>query len=545
MNIKILSKDDTLKIISDETFISTWKSLAGNTTHCTVIQEYGFVVSWYQSYLDKYKPMMLLGYDDEENIVGILPLAIAYDTGHLSHAGEDQAEYHSWICAKEYEEAFLIQSLISIKKEFNTKQWKWGWMPPEVNIDWFDSSLLKENGIYINSITSESPLHNLENPDKLHRLKKNRANKSKINRLKRKGELRIERIRDRGYAEELFEVIMAQYNFRHLALYNHIPFESDKNKRIWHLNQMDIMPENTHFTVLWHGDELLACNIGYCTTDKVLLGFTSYDPSKGADSPGSIFLIKLLEFIKEEGYNVLDLTPGGDSYKERFSNAHINLVKPTICFNKYYKIKDYTATSLLHYIKKYFKTKDIMSMKDLIRKNISLLRKKVLEPKNTMYSYYVYRGETEEIGYNNNIFSILNDQQYTDLLLYQQSNDILSPKELTYSAIKKFERGDRLYTMTSDEKLIAFAWLAGSGKKHWRPSLKDKINYKKNSLYIYDFYTSNKSRKNNIFQSCIQSILKEIQNEKISALYLIKPIDIDKKVVNKLGFSPIQFDANQ
>ncbi len=66
--------------------------------------------------------------------------------------------------------------------------------------------------------------------------------------------------------------------------------------------------------------------------------------------------------------------------------------------------------------------------------------------------------------------------------------------------------------------------------------MKNKINYKKNSLYIYDFYTSDKSRKNDIFQSCIQGILKEIQNEKISALYLVKPADIDKKVVNRVGF---------
>jgi hypothetical protein len=157
-----------------------------------------------------------------------------------------------------------------------------------------------------------------------------------------------------------------------------------------------------------------------------------------------------------------------------------------------------------------------------------------LEPKNTTSSYYIYKGETEKIIYND-IFPILHYQQYTDLLLYQQSNNILSLKELVYSAMKKFERGDRLYTMVSN-KLLAFVWLAGSGKKHWRPTLKHKINYKKNSLYIYDFYTSDKSRKNEIFQSCIQGILKDMQNEKISALYLVKPADINQKIVNSVGF---------
>ncbi len=537
MKIRILSEDDTLKIISDEEFISIWKSLAENTIHCTIIQEYGFVVSWYQSYLDKYKPMIVLGYDEEENIIGILPLAISHDTGQLSHAGENQAEYHSWICSKEYEETFLVQSLISIKKECKLGKWKWGWLPPQSNINWFNSELLKKNGIYINNITSESPLHNLENPDKLHRLKKNKANKSKINRLKRKGELRIERISDREYAEKLFDVIITQYNFRQLSLYNHIPFQLDKNKRAWHLNQMDIMPENTHFTVLWHGDELLACNIGCCTTDKVLLGLTSYDPTKGTCSPGTIFVIQLLEFLKEEGYTFLDLTPGGDSYKERFSNEHISLVKPTICFNQYNQIKDYTLISLRNLLKKRFSARDFALLQSLSKKSIpALLKRKVQEYKDGNSSYFSYKGEIKEIIHKDNL-PPLRLQQYNDLLLYQNKEGILTHKEIVNTAMKKFERGDRLYTMVSNTELIAFVWIANSGKKHWHPHLVKNINYTENSLFIYDFYTSDKIRKDEIFQFCIQEVLKDIQNEKVSIMHLVKPINIDKTTINQIGFS--------
>jgi len=534
MIIKILSKNDTLKIISNKKFISTWKYLAEITSHCTLIQEYGFVVSWYQSYLDKYKPMMVLGYDKKENIIGILPLAIAYNTGYLSHAGEDQAEYHGWICPKEYEEEFLVQVLISIKKEYNPKKWKWGWLPPGTNISWFNSDLLKKNGIYINKIVSRSPLYNLEDSEKINKIKHKKSTKNKINQLERKGKLKIERIRDKAYTKKLLEIIIAQYSFRQLALFNHNPLDKEITKKVC-LEQIDLMPENIHFTVLWHGNKLLAYNFGLCTADHIMLGLMSYDPVKGRYSPGNIFLIKLLEYAQEEGYKILDLTPGGDSYKENFCNTHIDLVKPTICFNKYYKIRDYISTSFLHYIKKHFNTKDIVSMQCSIKKNISLIKKRVLEPIDTTSSYYIYKGKTEEIVHND-LFFILHYQQYTDLLLYQKLNGILSLKELTYSAMKKFERGDRLYTIVEDKELIAFIWLASSGKKHWRPTLKNKINSKKNSLYIYDFYTSDKSRKNDIFQSCIQNIIKEIQYEEISTLYLVKPTDIDTKIVNEVGF---------
>jgi len=536
MHIKILSKDDTLKIISDKKFILTWKYLAEKTDHCTLIQEYGFVVSWYRSYLDKYKPMMVLGYDEQENIIGILPLAVSYDTGNLSHAGENQAEYHSWICLKKYEEEFLVQSLISIKKECNPEQWKWGWLPPGVDISWFNSDLLTKNGIYINSITSESPLHNLENPDKLHRLHKNKADKSRMNQLKRKGELKIERIRDRDYAEKLLEIVIAQSNFRYLSLYNYIPFQLDKNKRVWHLNQMDLMPENIHVTALWHGDELLACNFGFCTADKVLLGLISYDPIKGRYSPGRIFLIELLEFIKEEGYKYLDLTPGGDSYKERFSNEHVTITKPTICFNRYNQIKDHTLTSLRNLLKKRFTARDLASIQSLTQKSIPALLKSIVpKQKDGISPYFLYREKMEEIVHKDNI-PPLHLQQYEDLLLYQNKEGILTPKEVAYTAMKKFERGDRLYTMVSGKELIAFVWLASSGKKHWHPHLKEQINHIENSVFIYDFYTSEKARKNDIFQFCIQEVLKDIQNEKVSILYLVKPADIDKETVNRIGF---------
>jgi len=533
MIIKILSRNDTLKIISDEKFILTWKYLSENTKHYTLIQEYGFVASWYQLYFDKYEPMMVLGYN-EEDLIGILPLAIAYDTGCLSHAGADQAEYHGWICKKEYEEEFLVQALISIKKECKVKKWKWGWLPPKITISRFNRNLLSKKGIYINQVVSKSPVYNLENSEKINKIKRKKSIKNKIKQLERKGELKIERIQYNNNIKKLLENIIAQYGFRQLALFNSDPLGKEINKKIC-LSQMDLMPENIHFTVLWHGNELLACNFGLCTEDQVMLGLMSYDPVKGRYSPGTIFLLKLLEYIQKEGYKVLDLTPGGDSYKENFCNEHIDLIRPTICFNRYNQIKDRISTSLLQYMKKYFSTKDLVAIQCAIKKNISLMKKKVLEPKDTAFSYYIHNGKSEE-KIPNSDFPMMHCQQYTDLLLYQQSNNILSLKELVYSSMKKFERGDRLYTLVSDKKLIAFVWLANSGKKHWRPALKDRINDTVNSLYIYDFYTSEKFKKNDIFQFCIQNILQDIQDEERSILYLVKPADIDVTTVNRIGF---------
>ena len=538
MKINILSRDESLEIIRDEAFLTIWDQLAHQTAHCTVIQEHGFAISWYLSYLELFDPMMVLGYDASGAIVGILPLAVARDSGAIFHAGENQAEYHGWICPKEYEEHFLLHTLIAIKKELRPKMWQWGWLPPAVTTDWLHADLLKKNGIYVNTVSLNSPLHNLDHPEKLKKITRHKSNKIKINRLKKTGKLKIERIRDRNRAEEVFGTIIDQYNFRHLSLYDTIPFKSDKHKREWHLKQIELMPEYTHFTVLWHGDELLASNFGCCTDNRVLLGLISYDPVKGAFSPGVVFLIKLMEFIKEEGFHYLDLTPGGDSYKERYANEHVALIKPGFSFSRYQWIKGYLIGSARTFLKKYMTAKDVASIKNRARKNLSkLLRRKVSAYTSGAPSYFIYTKERQKVSLPDRL-PPLRRQQYKDLLLYEGYREDLTCKEIAYRSMKKFERGDRLYTMVSENELAASFWLAKSGKKHWHPDLKEKINEKENSFFIYDIYISSRADQKMIFQSAIQEILEIIKDEEISLLYLVKPVDVDENTIKELGFIP-------
>ena len=533
MKIEILSREKSLEKIADDLFVARWNDLAEKTEHCTVIQEYGFVASWYNAYSELFDPMMVLGYDEEENIVGILPLAISCDSGKLSYAGEDQAEYHGWISPKEYEEAFIVHSLIAIKKTKRFPLWKWGWMPPNINLGPFDSTLLEKNGIFINRLVANSPLNNLNKPEKLKKMRKHIKNK--INRFNREGELKIELIKERRYAEKLFDTIIDQYNFRHLSLYGHIPFEMDKHKRDWHLSQLDFMPDNAHFTVLWQGDELLACNFGCCTEERVLLGLLSYDPSKGKNSPGSVFLIKLLEYMQERGYHYLDLTPGGDDYKKRFANDEARLMRPTVCFSKYQQLKDSALMSLRLFLRNYFSARDLAWVKNLKKRGLYIYLKGKIEAYTNRSTYYIYNGATEKPIAAGKI-PPLRSQQYRDLLLYQNGDGVATHKDLVYSAMKKFEQGDRLYTIISGKRLLASFWLADSGRKHWHPHLKNRVNLVKNGVFIYDFYSSKESDKNQIFQACIQGILREHEKEKISPTYLVRPKEIDEEILHNLGF---------
>ena len=60
MDLKILHRDESLKIIKNESFVADWQALAHSSKEFTLIQEPDLVVSWYQAYQDQYENRYLL-----------------------------------------------------------------------------------------------------------------------------------------------------------------------------------------------------------------------------------------------------------------------------------------------------------------------------------------------------------------------------------------------------------------------------------------------------------------------------------------------------
>lgn len=533
MDIMILNRDETLKKISDEEFIFNWKQLAKKVKKYTLIQEYDFVARWYQSYINKYDPLLVVGYDTHKKIIALLPLAIDLDNGDITHAGGVQAEYKGWICLSRYEDDFLIKSLILIKEKFNLDKWDWGWMPPDADTAWLYSKQLKVNHIYVNMTTCQSPVYDLTDRRRLAELKKSKSTKSKINRLKRTGDLRIERIFDSVKAKKIFSDVMKKYSFRCFAAYNFMPFEADKNKESWHLCQLDELT-NHHFTVLWHGDDVLACNLGPCTKDTVIIGLFAYNPVQGAHSPGKIFLYMLIEYMTKEGYRYLDLSPGGDAYKEHFSNLHHTLTKPVFCFSKTYQMIDYTLSFCANKVKKQCSRKDINHLISTYQTYINnfFTRKSVLGYKKNQL---IQMSDTDlgEINKLNIRF-----QKYDDLLLYKQVNGYATRKEVILSGLKNFERGDVLYTLVQNEELILYSWVSTSDKKHHHSDINRLTNIVGKHVLIYDLYFIENSIEKRTLVSFLQNIVEHYRYDLYSDVYIMKPI-----LTNKAYFMAPEFNS--
>ncbi len=545
MKIELLIGNDCFEAIQDQDFIQDWNALSQQSNYFILNQRYNFVSSWYLSYRKKYNPIIVVAYDEvETNMVAIMPLAMNTCSGELVYAGDGQAEYNTFISKKEYEHEFIVKALISIKHNIDISGWCWAWMPPNIDQDWLKDKRLEQEGIYIRLKQFDSPIYDLSDASRINKIKKNKSIKSKINRLNRAGRLKIERIVDLQRAESLMDKVIEQSSFRNLALYNKSPFLHDTFRKEWYLRKMAMPDNDEHFTVLWQGDNLLACNFGSCTGDTVIIGTFTYDPLQGEHSPGKVFIIKLIEYLMEKGYRYLDLTPGGDAYKEKLCNRHNALTKPHIYFNykKYIQMKLVAASrrTVKRSLNGKVTNRDIESLKALREKRlISVLKREMMNLYNNKGknkdNLLIYKKPKFDYCFINNITDV-HVQKYSDLLLYQNTNGYLTNKEVVFDALKKFERGDVLYTLISDEKLIAFVWLARSGKKHTHSCLVDRINTIPKSIFIYDLYVEKSYKGNVAFKTLITCIAKDIKGETFSNLYFIKSLDVDNYIFKEVGF---------
>ena len=540
MQIEILFKHTSRTLIKNNTFIKRWNSLTKILNHRMITQEYEFVTSWYQAYQKKYDPLLVLGYlGNTDNIVGILPLALSREDGSLCHAGEYSSGYHGWLCTKEDETEFLVNSLIAIKQQLDIKKWQWLYLPPDVNTAWLSDKRLKKNGVFVKTIQSQSPIYQLADCSRIDKIEKHRSLKPLINRLKRGGKLKIELIKDKQYANQLLNEMANQSNLRKLGLYNYLPFGEDSIRKEWYLSRLE-KSDAIQFVILWQGDKVLACSLAYCSKQNVIGMMFSYNPVESANSPGTVFFIYYINYLREAGYDFLDFTPGGEAYKERFCNEHKTLTQPVFTFKYSTRLKQKPIMLL----KKYYKAK--LQGKKINRKlaNLKILREKSLLAlcKNKVISqlegkdqFFLHKKITDQVQAASDVYCV-NIQKYTDIFLYKDIKHCLPHKEVAEDTLRNFSRRDVLYTIVEKGELLLFAWLAAPGKKHWEECIYECLSASNNNYVVYDIYINPKYHMETVFLSFISAISTEFSKHSNKKMYLVKPLRVGTILMSQAGF---------
>lgn len=520
----LVKNKEVFELLQNAEFQSKWKQLATQSVGFTKLQETDFLTTWYQLYQSLFDPILIFSQNEKNELVGLIALAWDKEKQKISHAGK--AEYHGWLATESEAIPFLKAVLRIVKNDLGVKKWSWNWMPSGLDIASLKTASEGEVNLYIEA--EDSPVWNLNDEEKLKKLLKSRSLKSKINRYKRRGEYRFEIIKSSSRVREVLEIAQHQCDFRREALNNNRPFAEDQFK-IDLASELVEIPKTFQVSALWLDDQLLACHVGTDDGERVCFGMISYDPSESKQSPGTLMILELAKQLKADGYTMLDMTPGTNSYKDRFANSYEKLYRPTIFFSKKEYLKAKAKKSLTTQSKKILNLASVdistirkwkTNAKDLSG-GLKIFSKDIFSVfGNTLFwkkRIQFHKVDLEKIIVSDNIMFSIKKQKYTDLLNYQGNHPFRNRRALLQVALNKFSKGEVLFSKSKNGRLEWFCWMKEVKGKIEIEGSSDSLLMDGSAKVLYDFY-SYSNLEETVFEETVLEVLPQIdlnENEKI------------------------------
>src|SRR5499426_1239710 len=111
MKIELVKDNAARTLIEDTKFLEKWKKLYDKCPWGTVFQSADFVITWYETYVNQFAPVIVTGINGEGELVGLFTLASDTTSGELVAAGGVQAEYQAWLAEPQNSDAFIEAAL--------------------------------------------------------------------------------------------------------------------------------------------------------------------------------------------------------------------------------------------------------------------------------------------------------------------------------------------------------------------------------------------------------------------------------------------------
>lgn len=291
-----------------------WLSLLDACPWGTGFQHPDFVFPWYRLYLDRFLPVLVLAHAADGRLAGLLPLAREVRSGIVRGAGDKQAEYQVWLADPKDGDDFIDRAVPALRAALPGTDLHLKYLPSGTPLAWCTDVPTCALRVH------RRPLMHAEYAvmTKQRNKKNHRQN---FNRLSRMGPVVFERVVDQRRFAEILGDICIQYDDRQEALYGHRPFNQDPTKQTFllELQRSGLL----HTSLLTVGGSIAAAHIGLLSHGRAIhLGINTHAPAFAAHSPGQLLLAMLGVHMVDDTTCLLDLTPGGDPYKEHFATGH-------------------------------------------------------------------------------------------------------------------------------------------------------------------------------------------------------------------------------
>lgn len=334
-SIHILSGGEALALLADASFVSQWTETERATPWATPTQRPDFSAAWYRCYADVATPVLVFRGEPRRDLRALLALA-AFPGNRLTVAGAEQSEYQGWIAHPD-ETEFITAALDALALRYPAHRLRFQYLAPGIPTDVLDAH--PRWGALAVARSETRGLMRLDPAETARTLKKS-GNRSKLNRLKQLGEVRLDRLTERQELAAVIDEIAAHCDLRQCAMNGVMPFRDDTRKREFYLSMLEA-PGLLHATVLRVGSTVAAAHLGVASARDVSLGVIAHNPFLAAHSPGKLLIHLLSNRLAEEGFQLLDLTPGG-AYKDRFASEYDEVQVRDIHFGR----ASFVATSV-------------------------------------------------------------------------------------------------------------------------------------------------------------------------------------------------------
>ena len=513
MTVVIKNEDDASQQLSASGFAEAWEALFLQCPWAAPTQSLGFVTTWYEVYRERFSPVLVSETSPDGTLTGALPLAISRDNGQLVVAGAHQAEYRSWMSLPTDGGAFITQALLAIRHAFPRRTLVLEYLPPETPLDFLAANKTLMRCCRVKRC--RCPLLVLDERELANSLGKKRY-RTRINQLKALGEMTFERITTASEAEPFMAEIMTQCDLRQGAVHDSLPFRDDPLKKKFHTALLD-KSDLLHCTVLKVGSSVLSAHLGLIDRKRhrVLLGVYSHSVPLARHSLGTLHILMLGAQLAKEGIAVLDLTPPGGDYKERFASTHEEVSRLTMYGDrKQFWYAGFKTTALAS-AKKAFEVLGLpgSSLMAALGKAQRMARLGLLGNLKRLRWHrrpmrlYRYDFAATEPG---DADAVMSRDRLGDLLAFEAKRTwSIDRQGFLADACMRLEKGHHCYTHIDRDSLMHCAWLVERSEDALVSDLHPGYQIPEGSALLVDCTGSQQTRETGLFESCVKQMLHD------------------------------------
>jgi len=446
---------------------------------------------------------VVAGFDDGK-LIGLLLLA--EDDGTLVGAGASQAEYHVWLALPGDDAAFLSRAWRELTRRIAFSTLRFKYLPSTAHGDAVRAALRSQASVVVRRY--RRPLLQLD-AQQIQASFATRSNKSRFKRLKRLGNLEFRRLTDLDELDLAMDDLIEYYDFRQSAANQSRTFQEDPRKRGFYRELFAASPDDLYVTVTYLEQHPIAAFWGAVSGKTVHLGMLIYSPFVAEYSPDKLHLLQLSERLLQEGKTLLDLTPGGDPWKEHFANAHDEVAEALVNRSPWTRLRSEAGRQLSQAAKRW-STRVGVTPAQL---NRALMRRARLSAVRTVRNWIVeeremrvYRGDrtlAKRYGPDERVRCNL----ISDLLAFEAGESWQTRDGFLSTALSRLEHGEHVYTIRLRGRLAHFGWMAMHQVESYMTEVKQPMTFPPGSVALYDFYSHPSFRGRGLYRATIGHML--------------------------------------